>query len=169
MHQELLKSFLLYDPLTGIFTRKIDYGNCKAGDICGSKLVTKDGKTYLTVGINYKKYYLHRLAFLYMNGSFPIFEVDHDDGDGTNNRWSNLRDVPKDINGKNQRLYSSNKSGVAGVSWSKQKKKWRARININKKEKDLGFFDDPKDAAFVRNQAMKANDYHKNHGTIRAL
>ena len=39
------------------------------------------------------------------------------------------------------------RSKFVGVSWNKEKKKWKAQINIDGKNKNLGSFDDEKEAA----------------------
>lgn len=72
--------------------------------------------------------------------------VDHIDGDGLNNQRSNLRICTSDQNTKNQRLRITNKSGYKGVCWDKRNKKWFASITHNRKQFNLGYFDDPKSA-----------------------
>ena len=77
--QNELQGIVQYDPRTGTFTRLRTTGNAsKKGDILSGPVQIK-GKTYQ----------LHRLAFLYMNGSVPNF-VKHLDGNKNNNSWSNL-------------------------------------------------------------------------------
>jgi len=85
---------------------------------------------------------LHRLLL----DAPPGLQVDHIDGDPTNNRRSNLRLCTHAENGKNQRRPSTNSSGFKGVSWHKRDKRWYARIMINRKNKHLGCFDTPEDA-----------------------
>ena len=41
------------------------------------------------------------------------------------------------------------RSKFVGVSWSKQMKKWEARITINGKPKSLGYYHDEKEAARI--------------------
>ena len=48
-----------------------------------------------------------------------------------------------------------NKTGYKGVSYVKQNNKYRARITIDKKEICLGYFDTPKEASIVYNNALK--------------
>lgn len=49
---------------------------------------------------------------------------------------------------------SNNSSGVRGVSWHKGRKKWCARIEVDKKTKCLGYFSSIKDAARAREEAI---------------
>ena len=78
--------------------------------------------------------------------------VDHRNGDGLDNRRSNLRPATSSQNMHNQRLRTNNTSGVKGVYWSKAAKKWVARISVNYKRVYLGLFDDVEDAveAYVK-------------------
>lgn len=83
----------------------------------------------------------HRLAWLIHHGEWPASDIDHIDGDRTNNRIANLRLSVGGINAQNQRRpRSDNISGHLGVSWSKAASKWTARIKVGKKYKHLGLF-----------------------------
>jgi hypothetical protein len=62
-----------------------------------------------------------------MTGEDPI-EIDHIDGDGTNNKWDNLRNATSAQNNHNRKMSSRNKSGVKGVFWETSRKRWRAAI-----------------------------------------
>ena len=53
----------------------------------------------------------------------------------------------------NRSLHSNNTSGVTGVYWHKQIKKWCAVIRINGKQKHLGSYDNFEDAKRARLQA----------------
>ena len=46
-----------------------------------------------------------------------------------------------------------NTSGIRGVSWNKNEKKWHARIQVQKKSIRLGYFDNIEDAAVARKAA----------------
>jgi hypothetical protein len=82
-------------------------------------------------------------------------EIDHDDRNGLNNRRSNLRAASRAEQLRNLGIRVDNTSGYKGVSWSKDKDKWRARIMIDGKEKSLGYYDDPEEAARVRDAAAQ--------------
>lgn len=100
--------------------------------------------------------YSSRLGFLHhlILGKPPIGkETDHKDGNGLNCMKSNLRFCTSSQNGFNRKKQKNNSSGVKGVSYSKQKKKWRARINVNRKEIHLGFFDNLIDSCKIYDEA----------------
>lgn len=73
-------------------------------------------------------------------------EVDHRNGNGLDNRLSNLRCATSQQNKHNQRAKGNNKSGYKGVFWETRSKRWLARIMIDGKTKYLGSFTNPEDA-----------------------
>lgn len=79
---------------------------------------------------------LHRAILFDVTG----LDVDHIDGDGLNNRRSNLRAATRQQNSSNQKIRMKNTSGFKGVSWDKQMNKWRAKIMSNYRSTFLGLF-----------------------------
>lgn len=143
--QTELKRQLHYDPLTGIFTRLISTNSrVNVGDTAGTKS-TKNG--YVQIMINGKQYRAHRLAFLYMTGSFPSKHVDHKFGIKDDNRWSELREASNQQNTRNSAMKSNNTSGFKGVTWNKKAQKWAAYSRDKNKTVYLGLFDNPVDAS----------------------
>lgn len=132
--QRELKSILDYNPDSGVFYWKINKnshaGKVKSGCIAGSLRDQKSG--YIRIVINGKKYYAHRLAFLYVYGSIPRF-VDHKNGDTTDNRIDNLRSTTILENSKNLKVRKSSVSGVTGVTYSRRDNLWISSIRINYK------------------------------------
>ena len=84
--QEYLKSRLHYDPDTGMFTHLTRKGGVELGSVAGSPV--KDG--YIKICLIKKNYSAHRLAFLYMEGTFPPDIVHHMNDTVDDNRWENL-------------------------------------------------------------------------------
>lgn len=80
--------------------------------------------------------YLHRRIF----GDLGAKHVDHIDGDGLNNRRSNLRLATHEQNMANRGSTVRNKSGFKGVFWNKRSKKWAAVIGANRNKHRLGMF-----------------------------
>lgn len=92
-------------------------------------------------------------------------DVDHIDGDGLNNRRSNLRCVTTKENCKNASKKINNTSGANGVYWRKDIQKWVAQINYNGKRKHLGVFSKIEDAMGARIEAQKGLGFTERHGT----
>jgi len=134
------------------------------GEISGC--IHQDG--YCLIGVLGTLYKGHRLAFMYMEGSFPLYGVDHEDGVKYNNRWGNIRAATVAENGKNIAIPKDNKSGRIGVGWHKAADKWRSHIGVGGKSIHLGTFEDFEDAAVAREEAEVKYGFHKNHGRSRA-
>lgn len=150
--QKKLKKIVNYDPISGLMTKK----NKQIGTL------THNG--YLRAYVDGKLYMVHRLIFLYMEGSLPKEKVDHIDHNRTNNIWSNLRHSCSQKNQMNRSLSKDNKSGYNGVTFSKKRKKWIAQITINKKKKHLGIYSNINDAVQARQKANIQYGFHCNHG-----
>lgn len=148
--QEILKTLLNYDPDTGIFTWLVSSGRSKAGAVAGS---LNHGDGYWQIHINNKRYKNHRLAWLYVHGTFPSDQLDHINRVRTDNRLCNLRMSTQSENMQNISIRKDNTSGHAGVSWRKDAQKWHARISLNYKRIDLGYFTDLAEAIAARKAA----------------
>lgn len=145
--QSELKHMFNYDPETGIFTRLKSMNHLsKKGSIVGS--LHRNGS--LSVNIGGKRYLLHRLAFLYMEGYLPEHEVDHINGNQSDNRWKNLRHVSRRCNLQNRGVMNNNSSGFTGVYWNKTAQKWHSQIEIDGKKIYLGTYEDKLEAALAR-------------------
>lgn len=154
--QERLKEVLSYNPNTGIFIWKQSLSNnVKINSDAG----TFSAKRYIVIGIDSKMYLAHRLVFLYMEGYFPEYDVDHINRNKSDNRWVNLRHVSRQCNIRNGRVRCNNTSGITGVSERKRNGKWRATIEANSKSIALGDFTDIKDAVQARWDAEVKYDF----------
>ena len=80
---------------------------------------------------------LHRFLFNNPDG----LEIDHIDGDGLNNRRSNLRIATVSQNRKNKRLIATNTSGLKGARQHRKGGKWIAQIMSDGKKYHIGMFD----------------------------
>lgn len=115
-----------YNKDTGVFTR------ISTGRIAGTD--TDNG--YRKIGINNKRVYAHRLAWLMHYGYEPKGEIDHINRDRSDNRIANLRDVSASINQRNRSDWTVN----TGIRFRKDKQRWQAYIHVNNKFKSLGHF-----------------------------
>ncbi len=104
-----------------------------------------------------------------MTGADPLDQIDHEDGNGLNNRFSNLCEATNLSNAKNRRLRADNTSGVNGVRLDKRKRKFIATIVDCGKLKYIGQYDTLEQAAEARKAEENRLGYHKNHGTERPL
>ncbi len=149
---ERLREALSYDPLTGIWTRRITTSsNARAGAIAGC--LTPIG--YLVIRLDGRLYASHRLAWLWMTGVWPSSALDHKDLNKSNNKWDNLRESTMSQNLANTRRRSDNTSGVKGVTWFKERGKWMAKIQVQGKFHTIGYFDDLEIAAAAYAEAAK--------------
>lgn len=130
-----LRSTLIYDPETGAFRRPGRDRN----------LGWRDRDGYRVLQIGKCKFFAHRLAWLYVHGAWPV-EIDHCNGDRSDNRIANLREATRSQNLANTRLLPSNKSGMKGVSFSKRSKRWHATITVNGRQRHLGYHDSAEEA-----------------------
>jgi hypothetical protein len=126
--QERLKELVTYETETGDFTRLKTVGSRISGTSFGCR--TKLG--YIKFKLDNYQTYGHRLAFLYMTGSMPK-EIDHIDGNPSNNAWSNLREVTRGQNQFNRSLHKDSTSLVKGLSYKEQSQCWCAAITIEGK------------------------------------
>lgn len=79
--------------------------------------------------------------------------VDHIDHNTLDNRRENLRICTMNENSSHRKKQQNNTSGVIGVCWSKKDNKWMAYIMVNRRFKNLGYYNDINQAADVRKQA----------------
>lgn len=152
--QERLRELFDYNPETGLFTRRINRGKAKAGDVAGG--ITKKG--YLKITVDGTQYYAQRLALQYMG--LPLGkETDHINGDRTDNRIANLRAVTTIRNQRNTKLRTDNASGYRGVHWLKKQERWEVQMRVEGKRIHLGTYVELDDAIAARIAADKEHGF----------
>lgn len=134
-----LRELFHYDPDTGIFTRiKTSRNQAKPGVVAGYVQNNERRRGYVVIGIDNKTYSCHRLAWLYVNGVWPEKNIDHINGDKSDNRITNLRDVSQSVNVKNAR--KPRNEGILIGARKAPNGKWRAGITTDGKHAHLGTF-----------------------------
>ena len=138
-----LREQLSYDPVSGDF-------HWVCADMRGknSREVPAGGKSskgYWRIKVGPRYYYAHRLAWLFVNGSWPLGLIDHLNGNKLDNRIDNLRDVRPGVNVQNQRKPSrNNKTGFLGIC--AEGVIFKACIKVDGRTLHLGRFETPEEA-----------------------
>lgn len=122
----------------------------------------RTGRKYKRMGIGSQRVNLHIVAWALYYGAWPKKDIDHINGDGTDNRIENLRCVGQEGNMKNKKTYRNNKLGQMGVY--KVKEKYAVTITSNNERKSLGIFNTYEDAVTTRKNAEAKLGFHENHG-----
>lgn len=171
-----LQELLVYEPESGKLFWKYrashwfkDEGNCKRWNstFAGKEAFTcKHVKGYKIGIVNSKPYKAHRVIWCLVNGDWPAEQIDHINGDKSDNRLVNLRAVSNRENSKNQKMRITNTSGYTGVNFQKQSGRWQVRISTETGRIYLGLFDNLEEAIAVRKDCEASFGYHKNHGRV---
>jgi hypothetical protein len=155
--QEILFQQFDYNPETGLFFRKKKTSN----NACVTKPSGWDNKSgYIKLCINNKQQFAHRMAWLYVYGELPDKDVDHINGNRSDNRICNLRITNRSENMQNTEKFKTNTSGFKGVTWLKKEKKWLAQITKNYQHFNIGVFETAEQAYAAYCQAAKEVHTH---------
>lgn len=134
----------------------------KVGNYASKNLGTRNAR-YVTTKINGQHWCIHKLIFLWHHGYVPD-QLDHINRDTLDNRIENLRVATAAQNASNRKLFANSTSKAKGVSWNKRAGKWFVYVDINKKRKNIGYFDDLELAELVAIEAReKYHGAYANH------
>lgn len=147
-----IKKLISYNPDSGCFTWLANRRAVKAGDIAGSV----NSKGYVCICVLGSSYLAHRLAWVLFHGRIPK-EIDHINGDRSDNRIRNLRDSCRAENALNTAISDRNSSGTKGVAYNKKYKLWQAYGSINGKGITIGSFKKLGDAIEARKKFVIEN------------
>jgi hypothetical protein len=155
---ELLNEKFTYAPETGEFHWKArprqDFATYNAystwnsrfaGKVAGWELNGARGKRYICLTLDYNKFLAHRAAWKMMTGKDPISKIDHEDGNGLNNKWDNLREATQSQQHQNKKIKSDNQTGYKNVRRLPHGR-YAAYIKVDGKFKHLGVYDTPQEA-----------------------
>jgi hypothetical protein len=106
---------------------------------------------FVPSGDKFRLEYMHRLITQAVEGQL----VDHINGDSLDNRQTNLRFATPRQNVQNKRLSSLSLTGLKGVGWHRDRRKYHARIQLQGIRYHLGFFDNAETAALAYDCAAR--------------
>jgi hypothetical protein len=170
---KVLAALLRYEPETGLLFWKPRpesmFPTVRSAAIWNARFAGKEAFTAKVAGykhgcILYKKVRAHRVIWAMTHGEWPQDDIDHINGDPSDNRLANLREVSTQENAKNSARPRDNTSGHMGVSWHAQNRRWRARIKHDGRSVSLGLFREKEDAVAAWRAAADRFGYHPNHG-----
>jgi len=169
---DVLRQLLRYEPDTGkLFWRERPLSFFKSerewkrwnGRYSGRPAFRVNPQGYVSGMIFRQMHRAHRLVWAMCYNEWPSADIDHINGDRSDNRLCNLRVVSRRENALNQCRRKNNKSGQTGVSQCGNGK-WRAYISRGGKPVHLGVYDTIDQAREARKRAEVLYGYHANHG-----
>lgn len=145
-----LKTVLLYDPETGLFT----WLKARSKDRVGTVAGWTDELGYVHIRIGRKRMYLaHRLAWFMTHGVWPTHYIDHKNGNPSDNRIANLRECMQAQNCQNTKTVHARSSIRKGVCFDPRRKKYRAYIVMNGRQTHIGRYASLDEALSARLEA----------------
>lgn len=123
------------------------------------------GYSYVKIGLDGKNLRKTTIIWLLVHGRLPNGDVDHINGNSTDDRLCNLREATRTQNMANKRMHKNNKSGVKGVFWCTQRNMWRVNIRKNKKSYYVGHYKDKEEAG--KAYISKAVEFYGQFATDR--
>lgn len=120
---------------------------------------------YIIVKILKTFHQAHRLVWAMHTGCDFTEDIDHINGDRTDNIFSNLRAVERSENTRNRCKPNSNSSGVMGVYFHKRDRKWHAQTQF-KGVLYREAFSNFKDAVLAREAQLERCMFSTRHGCL---
>lgn len=162
--EEYITQFISYDARSPSGLTWVGKPACKV--VPGRPALACLGRNgYFTGTVMGRQMYAHRVVWFVVNGHWPTGQIDHIDGKRDNNVYSNLRDVPQELNAKNMRMLSTNTSGFTGVFFDPRDSRFYAgyclagrRVNV---KCDGSLFDA---VASIISARAKQGDFTPRHG-----
>jgi hypothetical protein len=156
---------LRYEPESGkFFWEKIPQrvNNRKLCDV-GREAGSVHYSGYIKLTLKNKPVLAHRLAWALYLGEPPP-EIDHINGDRSDNRLENLRAATRAQNMHNAKAKRHSTSGHKNVQWDSESGKWRVRVRVNGVRHHVGRFSELDDAVAAARQFMLEN--HKEFARV---
>lgn len=108
---------------------------------------------YLSGTLFGRKVLAHRAAWVIHHGEWPKDQIDHINGDRTDNRIANLRDVDASMNMLNTKTRVDCSSGYQGVTWCQRDRRWIVQVAGFSRTGRVGMFKTLPEAVHARDQA----------------
>lgn len=175
---EVLRRLIRYEPSTGRMfwmPRSVEYftrsEHWTAEQLCRRwntryagcpALAAPKGNGYLHGPVLGRYILAHRVAWAIHYGDEPEHQIDHINGDRSDNRIQNLRDVPPRLNSRNRRIAPGCEHSL-GVAQGKSGN-WYARIRGDESGLHLGTYPTQRAAVAARMNAEAALGYRRNTG-----
>lgn len=158
---EQVSEQVAYDPESGAITWRLSKkGNKGAGSVAGC---VNQKLGHWIIGILRARVYGHRVAWLLSHGEWPSAQIDHINGDRTDNRLCNLRECSHAENQQNGRR--ENQTGLAGVEYCADIGKFRSRVRVSGVRYDCGYHQTAEDAHLA--YLEKKRELHAFHSDSR--
>lgn len=162
---DMLLSRFIYDADTGALIWKHSDNQRSAwnGKFAGKAAgyIRNDGYRIINLAGSYL--YAHRIIWAMTMGEWPD-QIDHINGDRSDNRLENLRSVSATENNRNLRRRAKSVSGRTGVFWDSVNNRWGASIQVDGRSIWLGRFNTVSEAGAARSAAEARYGFHQNHG-----
>ena len=143
----IASEYLSYNGDTGsLVWIKKPSASVNVGDVAG----VLGSLGYVHIKLKGQMYVAHRIAWALSHGDAGAYDIDHINRIKSDNRICNLRLATRSENCQNVGIKRHNKSGVSGVFWHSQSRKWEASIRINGVSKTIGRFHSKEDAIHAR-------------------
>lgn len=130
------RQLVSYDPETGAISWRVKVASHTK---VGAAVSTQRYDGYRLIRIRNVLYRQHRLAWLLTYGRWPEGDIDHINGDRSDNRLCNLREATRSQNLMNT-VRRKNKTGFKGVSYHSLSGRYSAAVYVNKKKVSLGYY-----------------------------
>ena len=138
---EEFKKRLRYCPKTGLTIWLISPNNQLQP---GSRAGNTNPNGYRHITIFGRRWAEHRLAWFLMTGCLPASQIDHKNGNRSDNRWCNLRPASACDNARNAKKRLRRVSEFKGIF--KNTQGWTARVMIDGKRRSVGTFETAREA-----------------------
>jgi len=142
---ETLRALFHYNPETGVLTWRLRPPLTYAARIWNKRFAGREAgsltkRGYRVVEIYRRAYKVHRVAFKMATGDEPPAQIDHINGDHSDNRFANLRPATSSENCANKAVQRNSTTGVKGVTYHKRERGYVARVQLRGRSHYVGVF-----------------------------